>query len=135
MTALEEYVTVSECDDTDDEIFIAASQEYEAICNPPDDCKDEEQFKDVVEDGFEDSDKRYIDLPSKRFASPVTEEELLKKIKDAVPYNTRKTTEWCVKAWQDWAKWRESSNADVPPQIDAGISNKEFSFWLPRFVV
>ena len=69
-----------------------------------------------------------------RFASPVTEDDILKKIKDAVPSNTR-TTEWCVKAGEDWRKWRESGSAGVPPQLDFGMSNKELSFWLPHFIV
>ena len=46
----------------DNEIFIAASQKFEAICNPPDDRKDEKQFQDVIEDCLggmvENSDKR-----------------------------------------------------------------------------
>ena len=95
----------------------------------------EDGFGAIFEDNFVADKRNHIELPPKRFASPVTEDDLLKKVKDAVPSNTRKTTEWCVNTWQEWANWRESSGVGVPPQLDAGISNKELSFWLPCFVV
>ena len=71
----------------------------------------------------------------KRFAQPVTEAELLKKIEGAVPRSTRKTTTWAVKTWQDWADNRKSISAEAPPPTDlATITNDELDRWLSCFV-
>ncbi len=73
----------------------------------------------------------------KRFGHPVTEAELLKKIKEAVLRSTRKTTTWAVKTWQDWDDNRKSisSSAEAPPPTDlATITNNELDRWLSCFV-
>ena len=72
-----------------------------------------------------------IQMKSNRFATPVTEADLLKKIDGAVPRATRKSIEWAVSTWHDWSG---SRTVEVPPPLD-DIDNESLSYWLPRFIV
>ena len=69
-----------------------------------------------------------------RFGPAVTEEELLKKIHDAIPKTTRCTTDWAVTLWKEWIRHRQSTSSDVCPSLDI-ISNEELNRWLARFAV
>ena len=69
-----------------------------------------------------------------RFANPVTEEDILAKIVDAIPSSTRKQTTWTVKVWQDWTASRRSLQTEVPPQLDS-ITNEQLNYWLSQFIV
>ena len=104
--------------DTDDDILVAASQQYESQF--AEQLKKEEVVKDSTQ--------------PQRFACPVSEEELLEKIGNAVPATTRKSTNWAVTVWDDWAAHRQSTGAGIPPSLDV-INNEELNHWLSRFVV
>ena len=71
-----------------------------------------------------------------RFAEPVTEEDLLRKIGDAIPKSTRKSTKWAVSTWQEWSSYRKKKASEpvAPPPLD-GISDEDLSLWLPRFIM
>lgn len=143
----------SENDEYDDQIFIAASQEYEREQANDDDDNDEifiaasQQFEQqerygkmddydfnldrlmegVGENGFEPKNKP-------RFARPVSESDILSKIEGTIPTATRKSTTWAANTWRDWADNRKRSDSEFPPALDA-ITNKELNYWMARFVL
>ena len=70
-----------------------------------------------------------------RFSNPVTEEDILKNIIGSIPVSTRKTTEWSVKTWREWAENQQSKcPTEVVPELEI-ITNEELNHWLSRFVI
>ena len=43
---------------------------------------------------------------TRRFGSPVREEQIYKLIDQGIPDNTKKTTSWCMSVWKAWSKHR-----------------------------
>ncbi len=77
--------------------------------------------------------------PNSRFAVPVTEKDILEKLKGTIPPATRKSTAWAANTWGEWAKSRKALNchgdeSEVPPRLSI-IKNEELNFWLSRFVL
>ena len=74
---------------------------------------------------------------SSRFASPITDGELEKAKKSAVPKNTSKSTNWAVKIWRDWSVCRQkacSRLAEYPTHLLI-TQPKELDYWLSKFVL
>ena len=132
--------------DFEDEIFLAASQMYEK----------EEELRAKYGYMGEDFtlDRLLADLPPPqqyhvqenadaasslpqrptRFAAPVSEEDLLKKITGSIPKATRKSTAWATTTWKDWATNRQTAGNEFPPKLSE-ITNERLNYWLSRFVV
>ena len=137
--------------DDDDEIFIAASQQYERQqLFEQQDLELEENYGHMVdddfgldrlmegvsEDGFQPSGAKNepIIVENARFARPVTESDILDKIDGSIPTATRKSTTWAANTWREWADHRKKISSEFPPALDR-INNKELNYWMARFVV
>ena len=120
----------------DDSFYLLTSQEYEASLTGSKASEEyaeqylegKKVYKNMDEDDF--SYERLIKQPGSgprqnRFSAPVSEEELLKKIKGAVPVSTKRSSNWAATVWSDWLQHRES----------IGINNEQLNYWLARFVV
>ena len=58
--------------------------------------------------------------PESRFGPPVTDSEIIAAQKASVPANTKKSTNWAVNVWKDWAEYRKqtcSAPDECPPHI------------------
>ncbi|XP_011405590.1 PREDICTED: uncharacterized protein LOC105313673 [Amphimedon queenslandica] len=109
----------------EDAIMLNALQDYEESISYEQSAKLEESgHKDKVED----------EVQIQRFASPVTEEDILKKIEGTIPMTTKKTTEWAKRLWEKWNSHRSVSSAEIPPSLE-GIDNTSLNHWLPRCVM
>ncbi|XP_011408935.1 PREDICTED: zinc finger MYM-type protein 2-like [Amphimedon queenslandica] len=111
----------------EDEMFLQALEIYEA-------SQRSEQEEILVQPQTISDDGHFTQLNlCDRFVN-VTEEEILAKIKGAVPRTTKRSTEWAVSVWR---KWRDSkrlaSDSEYPPELDF-ITNEEVNRWLARFV-
>ena len=69
-----------------------------------------------------------------RFAAPVSEEDLLKKITGSIPKATQKSTAWATTTWKDWGTNRQTAGNEFPPKLSE-ITNERLNYWLSRFVV
>ena len=145
-----EVSSIKRCDDSDDsndKIFLKASQAYKDECGKLEVRRDDENsvlFLDVCDDrgdgSYENVDVAVTmprdggveddSLVEQRFACPVTEDEILKKIDGAIPCSTKKTTLWSVKVWNSWHESRlKSVETTAPPLLD-NITNVELNYWL-----
>ena len=75
-----------------------------------------------------------------RFAEPVSDETELELCKTAVPENTKSTTEWGIRTWNDWAANRRVFTADVSgisyvttPLLD--MTPTDLSYWMRKLVL
>jgi hypothetical protein len=115
----------------DDQIFVEASQKFETeyaeqyVAEYAEQyVKDRRKYEHMDEDDFGidkllqsqpqpqrfGPDKLLQSQPQpQRFGPAVTEEELLKKIHNAVPKTTRRSTEWAVNLWEEWLMHRQST--------------------------
>ena len=143
-------------EDCTDDLLLQALQQYEYSLELEDEPLELEprssrQSEEVTEQGsdedhdlltalldYEKSVASNEELPSKagtgRFAEPVTEADILSNIHEAIPKSTRKTTDWAVKTWKDWAESRKIRDSeDYPPLLDH-INNEDLCRWMSRFV-
>ena len=143
-------------EDCTDDLLLQALQQYEDSLELEDEPLELEprssrQSEEVTEQGsdedhdlltalldYEKSVASNEELPSKagtgRFAEPVTEADILSNIHKAIPKSTRKTTDWAVKTWKDWAESRKIRDSeDYPPLLDH-INNEDLCRWMSRFV-
>ena len=135
----------------DDKLLLAASQMYEQFANDEDEfieqyLKDSEQYDGMDESSFsldnlmagvaQTTSSCIIDIgvQKKRFAEPISESEMLEKIKNAIPQSTKRSTAWAANVWQDWLENRQKSGEEVPPCL-AGIDNQQLGRWFPRFIM
>ena len=70
-----------------------------------------------------------------RFAKPVTDAEEVQLHGTAVPGNTKQTTEWRIRVWNDWAPNRVISVADhdgVVPVTTPLLKMPpcDFAYWM-----
>ncbi len=66
-----------------------------------------------------------------RFAVPVTDEELRKKVVEAVPEKTRQQTKWAVGIWMNWRLHRikiAKSPDESPPRFTS-MGKDQLSRW------
>ena len=111
-------------DTLEDTIMLNALQDYEdSICY--------EETAKLEERGHMGKVK---EEQIQRFASPVTEEDILKKIEGTIPMTTKKTIEWAKRLWEEWKSHRSISSAEIPPSLE-GIDNTSLNHWLPRCVM
>ena len=75
-----------------------------------------------------------------RFAEPVSDEKEFELSKTAVPENTKLTTEWGIRTWNDWAANRRVFTADVSgisyvttPLLD--MTPTDLSYWMRKLVL
>ena len=98
----------------------------------------EEHYHEIKEDGLlydRPLMKGGATTTKERFSNPVTEEDILKNIVGSIPVSTRKTTEWSVKTWREWAENRQSKcPTEVVPELEI-ITNEQLNHWLSRFVI
>ena len=69
-------------------------------------------------------------LQSKRFTDPVSEKDILEKIKSTVPQSTKQSTAWAANIWQDWLEYQQTKGEEVPHSL-VGINNDQLGYWLP----
>ena len=68
-----------------------------------------------------------------RFAAPLTDEDIAKKRKNAIPEKTKKDTQYCISVWEAWCKHRrENTSCNIPPLTS--ITLNDLQFWLVRFI-
>ena len=75
-----------------------------------------------------------------RFLDPITDEEEESLCDTAIPPNSKATTAWGVRLWNEWAGTRSKSTADhdkvVPvttPLVD--IPPDSLAYWLAKFIM
>ena len=70
-----------------------------------------------------------------RFAAPVTDREVLEKVKGHVPLSTKLVTQWAVKIWNEWKYSRQcATSTEIPPSLEQ-INNNELNHWLSKFIM
>ena len=99
-----------------DDLLWQASQDYEQSLQASQECQ---QSQSPV---------------SLHFASPLSSEELLSKVEESVPENTRANTKWAVTTWQEWVAERSRVTPDDIPVSLTDATNQQLSYWLPLFV-
>ncbi|CAB4012276.1 allene oxide synthase-lipoxygenase -like [Paramuricea clavata] len=82
-----------------------------------------------------------VSVPKRNIAL-VTDEELINERKDArIPNNTKLSTSWALRVWNDWAVERNNvvlASACREKIVNADVltnSNDELNYWLAKFVV
>ena len=61
------------------------------------------------------------------FATPKTEEEIAKSRMESVPKRTRQDTEYCVRLWHIWSKYRcATTDESVPPLLEMDAQALQF---------
>ena len=135
----------------DDEILLLASEQYESndkTCAQYNrellyDCDgyDEVLFlesSDKVDKnkmlGEADPCKHDESIVAERFASPVSEDDILKLIDGSIPANTKKTTLWAVNTWKEWVKQRKEHGNEIPPSLDEA-TDEDMNKWLAQFIL
>ena len=108
-------------DDDDDKLFLVASQQYEETLTT-------NQFMEQEDESASKATGK------KRFASPISESDIMRLIDDAIPANTQKTTLWAVRTWKDWATQRKENGDEVPCDLEVA-TNEDINKWLARFVL
>ena len=77
---------------------------------------------------------------STRFGAPVMAKSIDQLITSTVPAKTRKSTQWAINVWREWAVFRKSSasrdeeRAHELKEDFVNMSAPDQSFWLCRFV-
>ena len=79
-----------------DELFLAAFQQFE------EQQVHLEAANSELSIASNSANKRVTRSQSARFALPVSDEELQKKVVAAVPEKTRQQTKWAVGIWMNW---------------------------------
>ena len=70
---------------------------------------------------------------SSRFATPITDEEVVELRKMAIPKRTMQDTQYCIRQWEAWRDHRNLSGLVVPSLCD--MDTQSLSHWLTRFVL
>lgn len=68
-----------------------------------------------------------------RFGKPVDDGDLNELISEAIPPNTKKSTSWAMKVFDEWQKSR-NENGEVIPEL-AVFTVEDVNHWLTRFIV
>ena len=68
-----------------------------------------------------------------RFAAPLTDEDIAKKRKNAIPEKTKKDTQYCISVWEAWCKHRRENTSCHIPSLTS-ITLNDLQFWLVRFI-
>ena len=114
----------------DDEMFLQALEIYEASQRSE---QEEIPAQTTSDDGHSTQESTLSCNLYDRFVN-ITEDEILAKIKGAVPRTTKRSTEWAVSVWREWRdSKRLASDSEYPPELDF-ITNQEVNRWLARFV-
>ncbi|XP_060572336.1 zinc finger MYM-type protein 3-like [Ruditapes philippinarum] len=78
---------------------------------------------------------------SGRFEKPLSSDDIKKKQRNTVPYNTTKNNNWAVHVWREWAENRnlqpetkQEPGYPIPVEIEQFRSYAEMDFWLQRFI-
>ena len=72
--------------------------------------------------------------PPSRFATPKTREEIAKSRMESVPKRTRQDTEYCVRLWHTWSKYRcATTEESVPPLLE--MDAQALQFWMINFIL
>ncbi|XP_060562287.1 zinc finger MYM-type protein 2-like [Ruditapes philippinarum] len=76
-----------------------------------------------------------------RFEKPLSSDDIKKKQRNTVPYNTTKNNNWAVHVWREWAENRnlqpetkQEPGYPIPVEIEQFRSYAEMDFWLQRFI-
>ena len=75
--------------------------------------------------------------PSKairKFAQPVSSEDIAKTMQSAIPKKTQRDTKYCYTLWEDWVLHRAKSTGEVIPSL-RNITAEELQRWLCAFVL
>ena len=70
----------------------------------------------------------------KCFKPPTDKEEIDVITKGYIPENTRKSTSWALKVFNEWTYSRESEERNCPDNLLERGNNEELNYWLPRFI-
>ena len=69
-----------------------------------------------------------------RFATPISDEDIVQRRKSAVPKKTNEDTKYCTKVWEEWCQYRrEYHHSDIPTLHH--ITRTQLQHWLTRFVL
>ena len=63
-----------------------------------------------------------------RFGQPISEEQLKSAIEKRVPHNTKKTTTWGLRVWEEWSRIRS-----IPKKIEE-MDTSEMTNYLAKFI-
>ena len=63
-----------------------------------------------------------------RFVSPLSSKELLSKVEENVPENTRSNTKWAVTTWQEWVVERSRVTPNDVPVSLTEATNQQLSY-------
>ncbi len=79
-------------------------------------------------------------MSASRFAKPISEQELTDLRKSAIPSNTKMTTEWGVRLWNEWATSRVGKKSDKPEILPLStplleLPTSDLAHWLAKFVL
>ena len=87
-------------------------------------------------------ERRYLNncdtIPSMRYASPKSSEDLVKAREASVPKRTREDTQWCLNIWKDWSDHRNSISPATKVLHAEELSTAELdtlALSLERFVL
>ena len=71
---------------------------------------------------------------SSRFATPVSDNEILRRRDSAIPQKTAQDTRFCTNVWQEWSDYHQKCHSSNIPQLNC-ISASDLQYWLTRFVL
>ena len=71
--------------------------------------------------------------PSKRFKTATSEEEINVITKGYIPNNTKRSTSWSVKVFNEWRCAREGLKK-CPENLFQSPVPEDLNYWLPRFI-
>ena len=109
-------------------------QNVAAVCSKVEEIDEDGQKLSQVEASEKTSAKRGIAI--------VNDKEVLARNGERIPLNTKKTTSWNLKVWNEWAAERNSLPVNPSDQFSIApsaeilctICDYELSFWLSKFV-
>ena len=74
--------------------------------------------------------------PTRRFATPMTNEEVGEKSRGNILKRTQEDTKYCLRLWKQWRNYRQSKTSQNIPQLEETTTCKEdLDYWLSRFVL
>ena len=70
----------------------------------------------------------------RKFAQPVSSEDIAKSMQSAIPKKTQYDTKYCYALWEDWILQRRKSTGEMIPSL-CSISVEELQYWLCPFIL
>ena len=71
---------------------------------------------------------------SRKFAKPVSTDDIAKTMQSTIPKKTQKDNKYCYTLWEDWILHRAKSTGEIIPSL-RNITVEELQYWLCAFIL